>query len=307
MTSPQRYWDAVLPASMTSNNYLLTTDSTPSVLIHINSKDANQYIDPELTTGFSIVLDETIEAQDDEYMLLSLNSANIPYSWYSIDYKNKYLNITESQIDGSIPYNIQIVIPEANYNAYEFASTLQTLLNNATQHQIQYTITYDKKINKYNILIQKNNHKVVFNFSNSDSPYLQFGFNKQSYTAIHNTSLQSINSIQMFSVASLYIRTNLNNNNISTSTKGYNNILQKITIDSGPNSIINHIPINSHDNLIFFKSFSTLEIRLTDSENRLIDLQGLHWELSILCKFVKKVNYQQVDRTYQDIPIEIID
>lgn len=293
---------------MPLSNYTLTTDSTPSVVIHINSRDAYQFIDPELSTGFNIILDETIEAQDDEYMILSLNDASIPYSFYNIDYKNKYLNIIESQIDDTNIFNIQIIIPEMNYNAYEFSTMIQSLLNNSTQHNIIYTITYDKKTNKFTYLINKNNHKVIFNFSNFDSPYLQMGFNKSSsITLLHNTPLISPNSIQMFSVSSLYIRTNLNNNNISTSTNGYNNILQKIMVNSGPNSVINHMPINSHDNLIFSKTFSTLEIRLTDSENRLIDLQGLHWELSLLCKFVKKTNYQQVDRKYRDIPIEIID
>jgi len=277
--------------------YSLTTDSTPSKILHIRSGDADNYVDQELTTGFSITFNEVIRCEDDELMLISLNSAEIPYSFYNIDYKNKYLNIIESQIDNTNIFNIQIVIPESNYNAYEFATILQTLLNNNSQHNIIYTITYDKKTNKFTYLINKNNHKVIFNFSNSDSPYLQMGFNKSSsITLLHNTSLLCDNSIQMFDLHALYIRTNFITNNLNSTTKGYTNILQKIPITTGPNSIIYHLPINSHDNLIDIKTFNNINIRLTDEQNRLIDLQGLHFEISILFKFIKNIKYIPVNR-----------
>lgn len=287
--------------------YSLSTDSTPSKIIYIRSQDASNYIDSELTTGFIIFLNDPIRCNEDEMMLISLNSAEIPYSFYNIDYRNKYLNIIESQTDGTLPFNISIIIPEANYNAYEFASTLQTLLNTNTQHNIQYTVTYDKKLNKFNYLIHKNNHKVIFSFNNDDSPYIQMGFNKNTiYTAFHDIILQSINSIQMFNNHALYIRTNLVTNNISSSTNSFTDILQKITINTNPNGIITHIPINSHDNLVDIKTFNNIEIRITDEDNKLIDTQGLHFEMSILIKFVKKVNFNKVDREYPNIPIQII-
>lgn len=276
--------------------YSLTTDSTTSKILHIRSEDADDYVDQELTTGFSITFNEVIRCEDDELMLISLNTAEIPYSFYNIDYKNKYLNIIESQIDDTNIFNIQIIIPESNYNAYEFCTVLQSLLNSNSQHNIIYTITYDKKTNKFTYLINKNNHKVIFNFSN-DSPYLQLGFNKNSsITLVHNTSLLCTNSIQMFDIHALYIRTNFITNNLNSTTKGYTNILQKIPITTGPNSIIYHLPINSHDNLIDIKTFNNINIRLTDEQDRLIDLQGLHFEISILCKFIKNIKYIPVNR-----------
>lgn len=286
--------------------YQLTTDSTPSKILHIRSEDADEFIDEELTSGFSITFNEIIRCEEDEFMLISLNSCEIPYSFYNIDYKNKYLNITESQIDNTNIFNIQITLPESNYNSYEFASTLQTLLNTNSLHNIVYTVTYDKKLNKFNYLISKNNHKVLFKFTNDDSPYLQMGFKKGiTYIALHNINLQSVNSIQMFDNHALYIRTNLVTNNLISRTKGFSDILQKIPINSSPNGVIYHMPVNSHDNLISIKSFNNIVIRLTEEQNRLIDLQGLNWELSILIKFVKKTNFIPLNR--QDEFIQVIE
>lgn len=288
--------------------YSLSTDSTPSKIIHIKSDDASQYIDPELTTGFSIDLQDAIRCEEDELMLISLNSLEFPYSFYGVDYRNKYLNIIESQDDNTLQYNISIVLPEQNYNAYEFGTTLQQLLNDNTQHNIQYTISYDKKLNKYNFLISKQHHKVILNFTNSDSPYIQMGFNKGSTVIFsHGITTPSVNSIQMFPHHALYVRSSLTTNNISSSTKSFTDIMQKVPINANPNGLIYHYPINSHDNLTDIKTFSSIQIRITDQENLLIDTQGLHFELSILIKFVKKINYQKINRNYGSIPIQIID
>ena len=74
-----------------------------------------------------------------------------------------------------------------------------------------------------------------------------------------------------------------------TTHKNESNIICSIPIDKPPFSMITY---QNHNNLkynLFNTSIRNLNLRLTDQNNNLIDLNGCHWSISIQIEVVKFV------------------
>ena len=100
--------------------------------------------------------------------------------------------------------------------------------------------------------------------------------------------------VDMFAnIRSLFIRTNLTTSSILDSTigGGFSSILARIPIDVNSGGIISISPTDGavHKLLIKVREITFFYIRLTDQKNRLIDLNGLDWDISLQFDFIEKV------------------
>ena len=89
------------------------------------------------------------------------------------------------------------------------------------------------------------------------------------------------------SIHGLYIRTNLTSNTTMDSINGtFSNILERIPIKVAPGGILFREPNESgHRALTYSKNISQIQIRLTDDRNRILDLNGLHFQIAIQFDF----------------------
>ena len=61
----------------------------------------------------------------------------------------------------------------------------------------------------------------------------------------------------------------------------------KIIINAEPGGVITHTPVNAvHESLIHSNHVRSITVRLADERNRLLDLNGLHFQIGISFKFV---------------------
>mgnify|MGYP003651609559 FL=1 len=113
------------------------TGTTASRVIYINSKDATAIMGDN-RSDFDFTLEEPIVVPNHHNILLSVYSAEIPYSFYNfrnginckIDYATTAYN-TPAAYDaagkltmGAVPLGQTLTIPEGNYNAVELAALL---------------------------------------------------------------------------------------------------------------------------------------------------------------------------------------
>jgi hypothetical protein len=93
----------------------------------------------------------------------------------------------------------------------------------------------------------------------------------------------------MASIRSLYVRTNLTTNSILDSSigGGYSSILARIPIDVSSSDVITVSPSDGsvHKLLLKVKYITSFSVRLTDQKNRLVDLNGLDWDISVQFDF----------------------
>ena len=89
----------------------------------------------------------------------------------------------------------------------------------------------------------------------------------------------------------LYVRTSLTTDGTLNSESGtFSNILGRIAIDVNYGGVIFHTPNNSSHKLqITMPVVKMVGVKLTDDQNRLIDRNGLDWQISIQIDFVPRL------------------
>ena len=92
-------------------------------------------------------------------------------------------------------------------------------------------------------------------------------------------------------IRSLYIRTNLSTSSILDSSVGggYSSILARVPIDVDSGGVITISPSDGsvHKLIIKVREITIIGVRLTDQRNRVIDLNGLDWDVSFQFDFIE--------------------
>jgi hypothetical protein len=93
------------------------------------------------------------------------------------------------------------------------------------------------------------------------------------------------------SIRSLFIRTNLTSSSVLDSSVGggFSSILARVPIDVASGGIISIAPSDGavHKLLLKIKEITVINVKLTDQKNRVIDLNGLDWDLSLQFDFIE--------------------
>lgn len=130
----------------------------------------------------------------------------------------------------------------------------------------------------------------------ADTPYyvLATGADTAYWTGVGNQGLtENIFSVVDMNAAirSLYIRTNLTTSSILDSSVGggYSSILARVPIEVLSGGIITISPSDGsvHKLIIKVREITLIGVRLTDQRNRLIDLNGLDWDVSFQFDFIE--------------------
>ena len=230
-----------------------------SYQIYLDSKYATSYFNN--TYKFSL---NTLEIDEGHYIYLSIVHVSIPYSFYNIHENNNRLEY----ILNNSAYSISI--PVSNYNINQLISYLSSAMPS-------FTITYSNKTNK-----------ITFKHSTYDSTILSsstcyriLGFDENKTYTSYGTILVSSNCINLMTINSIFLLSNLLTYNISSSIPNSQNILCQIPVDNGPNSLIHYYNKNGFRTNLFLKYINDISLRLVDEYNNDINLNGLHFRVTI--------------------------
>ena len=292
-------------------SYVIPNNSKSSVILYLDSRDATSYLATKLETDidgnsreinlnsyFQYVLTENIEVPLNQRALVSLQSATIPYSFYNIRTDvNDTLIYEITNVDTASSTNGQIItLTSGNYTAYSLADEIKTIINdNTIDVDYEFGMEYDSDKNKYLYSITNNSNgnqlRVDFFFANSiKSCNIEMGFaplNHKFFSDTTETLRYSQNVIDINgSIHGVYIRSNLVSKGTLDSQNGtLSNILARLPINVQSGGIIfgDH---NHHKSIVDLKYINTITIRLTDERNRLLDLNGLHFQVAIQIDFL---------------------
>jgi hypothetical protein len=293
-------------------SYTIPVNTMMSRILYIDSRDATSYlatklddkIEVNLNSYFQYVLKENIEVPLNQRALISLNSATIPYSFYNIrENVNDILKfgVNTTAQSGSIPdyvYNLQI--PAGNYTAFSLADYLTTAIPLIASSNFVFTVDIEFDTDKQKFIFTfTSDADLTYNFDFDDPNQsekfcnIELGFRNEKITFIRNSATENQISSQNVvdingSIHGVYIRTNLVSNGTLDSQSGtFSNILARLPINTQSGGIIFATPNNAtHKALVDLRSINILTIRLTDERNRILDLNGLHFQLAISIDFV---------------------
>ena len=233
-----------------------------SIQIYLNSQSADKSFYGAADCEYNLPL---IEIPDGFHIYLSVVSCLIPYSFYNINNRN---NVLQYSFDG-ITINT-LSIPIGNYNVNSLLSVLKSNL-------VAFTITYDNIKNKFTFTHPTNN----FMFMSSSTCLQILGFNNNETISSVIFSLTSVNCVNVYTIRTVQVNSNLIAYNINKVQKNNFCILCSVPITCTPFSIIEYINRTNFKTNLFLNRISNIKIKLTDDNGNLIDLNGCHYSLTL--------------------------
>ena len=255
--------------------------STETIEIYLNSKSATNYINNQISDCYFNL--PSIEILQDEVAYINLKDAVIPYSFYNVNNTNNKLNFVLDTI------NCFITLVNGYYNINTLKTHLYDLLFNYnygqgnTNHK-HWTINYISKLNKYEFIHQYHN----FTFLNSSTCFELLGFKDNTNNSSTSLKLTSSICCNTFTIKNIYVSSdNFILNNVDSNNHNRSNIVCSIPVRGLYNSILFYEDSSKHlvyklDNIV------NLHIKLTDQNNNLLDMNDIHYTLTIEITIVKK-------------------
>jgi hypothetical protein len=290
-------------------SYLNDTNTQSSKIVHINSLDATTKFSSDKTTDFSYELEQPISVPENQLLLVSCIGATIPYTFYNVrDNINSRLCVRLTE-DGLI-YNLDITA--GNYSSTALLLKIKELFD-SQEFTETINITYDRVSMKFDFTIVGGSGTAFFDFSPETNPYpinVELGFPKAKTQITTNTKSPNVADVNG-SIHGLYIRSDISTNSIYDSeSKSLSGILSRIPIRVNFGGIIFWDTGDGigHKAQVDNQLIKTIRIRLTDDRNRLIDLNGLDFSITIMFDFVYRKSQIQplnkISRRVQEIALQ---
>ena len=240
---------------------------------NIRSKECTQITN---NADLIVTLPFSIDLLDHEWLQIEVISAEIPLSFYNIStaLQNNIFSYTKSP--GAVAVNL--TIPSGNY-------TVDTLMSTLNGLQSDFTISYSDVFNKFLITILA--PVVAVNFVYNPSDYTQ-----QLFGIIANRSITSSSFfdgvVNLASVHSVLIRSSLSSGSSASTSQSNNDIICKVPLSVNYGGILIY---NNNDftrkNYIKSGSISQFYLKLTEQNQKILDLNGCVWEMSLLFTKIK--------------------
>lgn len=249
--------------------------------ISLNSQDAhtnNGYNFSDLIFNFKNIL---IDSEDIAYSTIGIVDAQIPVSFFLIDSDTDHLVI---QV-GIIVYTI--FLEKGNYNASNFITELSTKIN-TTGVTVQ--ITINRVNGRLNFVF---NNSVTLLHEGSRGLFRILGFDvNDDYTGTNITPPFPLNllGIQRIKVCSSNLATVENHD----SSNSNNNVIQVIPIDVPSYCLITFTNKLNNFGKMKSRNISSIDIQLLDEFGRFIQMNGIHFCLTLQLNIFRKLKGAKV-------------
>lgn len=290
-------------------SYILETNTPPPIVIHLDSRFATTYLETASdgkpkTTNFVYVMKEPLLVPEHMNLLVSLHTATIPYSFYNV----------RSGVNDKIYYNYNDGVEQnfsltaGNYSATGLATFLKTQLDLTP---LTFTISYSRETMKYTFRYSGGT-QFAFRFDGkTDGAQDLLGLYTETFPINPTTDTLSTKAIDLNdSIHGLYIRQNIATKGTLDNEEGtFSNILARLPITTNAGGIIFFDASHSdHETMVSVPVIHTIGVKLTDDRNRAIDLNGLHWQISLKIAYIHKEKLRDGQpRRYAPTPTEPIE
>ena len=276
---------------MTDVGYHLGHETQASKVMYLDSRDSVSTSGSE----FTVVFEDTLTTRDDEGVLVSLLSATIPYSFYNIRAGvNDALSFVEATLDGGTSHTHAVTLEPGNYTATTLRTALAdkaTAVCAASGISTVIAIDYDRTQQKLKFSTATADRRVTLLFQSvANTMHTELGFPGTSdpeFTSSSTLTSQNVVDING-SIHAVHIRTDLPTLAVYDSLSGKaSDILAKVTLNTNPGGIIFHEPRDTkHESLLRSSAIKSVKVKLTDERDRALELNGLHFQVGLLFRFV---------------------
>lgn len=240
-----------------------------SIQIYLNSRYATEIIGDNIAN--SVYYLPVIEIPDGHHIYLSLQNATIPYSFYSI---STFDNTFIFGLVGDPPTTY--LVEPGNYNIKQLLDVIRLAMG------ASYTITYNVITGKVLITHTTSNFTIYASTINHT-----LGFSKTSNTTSTANSLNGRDCVNVNQIRALNIEINFPTYNVNIAQAYNQNILATIPVYVAPYSIITYQNPNNFRTNLYVNKLDQIQIRILDNENRLVDMNGINYQMTLQLDCVK--------------------
>lgn len=253
----------------------IDTEAESKYLLFVRSKEVTQ-LTSGLNTNMRIDLDARIATTNNNSDIhVQLSSCEIPHSMY---------NLTEVLGNNSLSVNgsVDLRFSPKHYDIY----TLVDDINSGGEDSVSIGLsaTFDESTSKVT-LTNNSGSNMTINFGISKGFAQLIGFPQEDFVINNSSSRGGYYVVNLNTIHSIFVHTNLSLSNVlSTTNKNYDNILQKIPVNTQFGNVINYNPYlaSNFSTVVKVNEINSLELSLKDQNGNLLDLNNVSFELSIL-------------------------
>ena len=241
----------------------------PSIQLFLNSRYASENVGGNIAN--SIYYLPVIELPDGHHIYLSLQSATIPYSFYSISSLDNTFTFGRT-VDS--PTTVSIAV--GNYNITQLINVLESAMG------ASYTITFNTITSKISITHATSNFTIYAGTFNHI-----IGFSKTSNTTSVANTLNGRDCVNLNQIRALNIEVNFPTYNVNVAQPLNQNILASIPVYVSPFSIITYQNLNNFRTNLYVNKLDQIQIRILDNESRLVDMNGIQYQMTLQLDCIK--------------------
>jgi hypothetical protein len=240
-----------------------------SIQIYLNSRYATEIINDN--TADCVYYLPVIEIPDGHHIYLSLQTAQIPYSFYSITSVD---NVFEFGLVGDPP--TIYYIPPGNYNITQIIDIMLLTMG------ANFTITYSTTTSKLLFTHSTSNFTIYANTFNH-----AIGFSKSTDTTSQANILYSRDVVNLNQIRALNIECNFPTGNVNVAQTNNGNILATIPVYVAPFSIITYQNPNNFRTNLYVNKLDQIQIKITSNDGNLINLNGINYQMTLQLDCIK--------------------
>jgi hypothetical protein len=239
-----------------------------SLQLYLNSKYAAQKPNNG-DTGFCIFEYPVITLPDGKYIYLSLVSATIPYSFYSINSNNNGLHIVDNS-GGTYTFNVT----PGNYNIYQLRSAILAELGGG-----------------WDLLYNAVTNKVTFDLSLSVSSGFTIysdgtlnhalGFSDTTNTVSVGGLATSTQGINLNQIRAINVEIDMPSPSINVAQPFNQNILATIPVAVQPYGMINWTNSNNFRINMMCEQMNMIKVKFIDNQGNLINMNNVNWQATL--------------------------
>lgn len=248
-----------------------------SIQIYLNSKYATMKPNGG-DTGFCMFEYPNIVFQDGRSIYLSLVSAVIPYSFYSINSNNNGLHIVDNS-GGSYTFSVT----PGNYNIYQLRTAILEELGGG------WDLSYNAITNK-----------VTFDLSASISSGFTIyadgtlnhalGFSDTTNTVSVAGKATSTSGINLNQIRAINMEIDMPTPSINVAQPNNNNILATIPVAVQPYGMILWDNPNQYKINMYCEKMNMIKVKFIDNLGNLINMNGVNWQATIQIDVVNLID-----------------
>lgn len=243
-------------------------------VLHVRSKDASQ-LDDVYNTNFTVNLKQPLQAAANQEIHVSLISCEIPHCFYCISsyLKNNTIAYAESSV---------LTLPNQNYDIDELLRVINV------DGEFPFTASYNAYSNKMKLTNNESTTQTIR--WNSSLATKLLGFEDGIVNVPAGGHIESDNVVDLATVHSIFVRSDLSSGNVQSTSHGNSTILQKISVDCNPWNVIY---FNAQDHVTTSVISKTvidhITFRLTDQNDNLLHLNQVNYEFALKFEIVDRI------------------